>query len=84
MLERFTPRISPIIGSKEVYDENIWGLTLLRILENGNPLSRAKDQIMREAVARNPMVELKARAIIIDVMPVAPPVEFVACRKISM
>ena len=39
---------------------------------------------MREAVARNLMVELKARAIIVDVIPVLPPTEPVACRKISM
>jgi hypothetical protein len=39
---------------------------------------------MREAVATNPMVPQKERTMIMDVMPVAPPVEFVTCRKISM
>lgn len=58
--------------------------TWLRVPEKGKPLSRANDQIMRDAVARNPMVVLKARATRMADMPVLPPTEPVACMKISI
>ena len=46
--------------------------TLLMNRWNGSPRSRAKDHIMRDAVARNPMTEAQPRATTIEAITVAP------------
>ena len=53
-------------------------LTLLRYLENGRPLSRAKDQAIRDDVATQPIVEQILMAMIIETMVVVPHIELVA------
>ena len=49
--------------------------TLLMNRWNGRPRSRAKDHIMRDAVARNPMTAHQARATTIETITVAPALE---------
>ena len=46
--------------------------TLLISLWKGRPRSRAKDQIMRDAVARNPMTAHQASATTMEAITVAP------------
>lgn len=47
-------------------------LTLLTTLWNGSPRSRANDQVMRDAVAKNPITAHQARPSMRAVMTVAP------------
>ena len=54
------------------------GHTLESQPDPGRPLSRAKAQVMRDAVAINPIVAKKVNARITHAMAVAPPVESVA------
>lgn len=53
-------------------------------LLRGTPLSRAKDQSKREAVAIIPIAAAIMRRRIKQVIPVAAALLFVACTKISM
>ncbi len=57
---------------------NVAGLTLLRYLENGRPLSRAKDQAILEDVATKPIVAQMLMIMIMETMIVVPQTELVA------
>ena len=55
-----------------------WVYTLESQLDPGRPLSRAKAQVMRDAVAIRPIVAKNTNARMTQTMAVAPPLEFVA------
>lgn len=52
-------------------------LTLLTNLWNGSPRSRANDQVMRDAVAKNPITAHHASPSTRAVMAVAPAMDYV-------
>jgi hypothetical protein len=57
---------------------------MLRALEKGKPLSRAKDQVMRDAAARQPIALQNSRAMMMLTMMVVPALEPTDCWKIRM
>lgn len=59
-------------------------LTMLRAREKGKPLSRANDQVMREAAARQPMALQNSRTMMMHTMMVAPVSEPTALWKIRI
>lgn len=67
-----------------IYLGGVLLLTRPSWLLKGTPLSRAKAQSIREAVAITPMEAAAMRSMTMHVITVAPPLLFVAWRKISM
>ena len=61
-----------------------WGSTLDRYREPGMPLSRAKAHIIREVAARTAIHAIIIIESTTETMAVAPPLDFVACWKISI
>lgn len=59
-------------------------LTMLSAREKGRPLSRAKDQVIRDAAARQPIALQNSRAIMMQTMMVAPASEPTDVWKIRM
>ena len=59
-------------------------LTMLRAREKGKPLSRANDQVIREAAARQPIALQNSRTMMMHTMMVAPVSEPTALWKIRM
>lgn len=64
--------------------ERLFFLTLERNFQPGRPRSRANDHIIREAEAMKPTFAHIASVTTILPMVAAPPIDPVACRKISM
>lgn len=59
-------------------------LTMLRARANGSPRSRAKDHVIRDAAARQPIALQNSSTIMMLVIIVAPSVDPVACSNICM
>ncbi len=59
-------------------------ITLLNCFQNGNPRSRANDQVIREEEATKPIVPHTPRAKTIVLIAVLPPTVPTACRNISI
>ena len=59
-------------------------VTLLSCFQNGSPRSRAKDQIIRDEDATNPMVAHTPNAVTIAAIAVLPDTDLVAWRNISI
>ena len=53
--------------------------TMLKAREKGKPRSRAKDHVMRDAAARQPIALQNSSSTIIETMTVAPAFEPTAC-----
>lgn len=59
-------------------------LTTLRVRQNGSPRSLAKDQVIRDAAAKQPIALQNSKVMIMTVMMIAPTVDPVAYSNMRM
>jgi len=77
-LSIYSGLVSPTLTFRETL------LTTLRAREKGSPRSRAKDQVMRDAAAKQPIALQNSRKMMMLTMIVAPAFDPTAARKIRM